>query len=440
MTPSNMDPDPSGLSAAIPAFLLFILTLSLAGVLSGIKTVLGYYQKQDLDLALSADSPRFRDWIDKASRLWKSPGFFESLSVGRFLFEASSLYFGARFLTTIFPMGSGWAFALSGLVVYGVPHWGVPILAQAYAPALGGLALYLYRIYGLAFMNGIGKAFYAMNDFLLRRMGHESRLSFLGETGISHLQSEQEDENPDRSGLQEEEKEMIRSIFDLRETQAREIMTPRVDVEALDIKTGYREAMDLITHEKYSRIPVYEEDVDHIKGILHVMDLMDLPESAAKEGFNLANHIREAYFVPRTKKIGDLMREFRQKQVHMAIVVDEYGGTSGIVTLEDILEEIVGEIHDEDEVETQKIKKIESGVYMVDSGISLSDLKEELDLDLRPDDEEIHINTLGGFILYLHGRVPRKGDVLRYKGLAFEIVEMDANKIERVRLVINPAP
>jgi putative hemolysin len=251
------------------------------------------------------------------------------------------------------------------------------------------------------------------------------------------LQSEQEDENPDRSGLEEEEKEMIRSIFDLRETQAKEIMTPRVDVVALDIQVSYREAMELITHEKYSRIPVYEENIDHVKGILHVMDLMGLPESTVKENFRLADHLREAFFVPRTKKIGDLMREFRQRHAHMAIVVDEYGGTSGVVTLEDILEEIVGEIHDEDEMETQKIQRSEDGGYLVDPTISLSDLKEELDIDLQPEDEEVQIDTLGGFILYVHGRVPRKGDVVRYKGLAFEILEMDGNKIERVRLLTN---
>ncbi len=427
-----MDPDPT--ASAAPIFILFILALVLSGVLSGIKTVLGFYQKQNLDLALSGSSSRFQEWIENATQLWKKPGFFESLSIGRFFFDMLALFCGAMAFYETFPLAWGWAFSFSAALIYLVSHWSVPVLALAYAPSLGGLALRLYHIYHFALMGSVGRWIYGLNEGLLRRMGHEPRLSFLGETGISHLQSEQEDENPDRSGLQEEEKEMIRSIFDLRETQAREIMTPRVDVIALNITTGYREAMDLITHEKFSRIPVYEEDIDHVKGILHVMDLMGLPEDAVKEGFRLQDHIREAYFVPRTKKIGDLMREFRQKHVHMAVVVDEYGGSSGIVTLEDILEEIVGEIHDEDEVETQKIKKVGEGVYAVDPIISLSDLKEELDIDLRPEDDEVHIDTLGGFILYVHGRIPHQGDVIRHKGLAFEIAEMDGNKIERVSL------
>ena len=419
--------------------ILFILALTFSGLLSGVKTVLGFYQKQDLDLTLSGSSSRFQDWIEHAARLWKRPGFFESMSIGRFIFDSFALFFGARFFVDALSMAWGWGFTVSALVIYLISHWGIPVLAQAYAPSLGGMSHRLYRIYDFAFMGGIGRVVYDLNQMLLRRLGHEPRLSFLGETGISHLQSEQEDENPDRSGLEEEEKEMIRSIFDLRETQAKEIMTPRVDVVALDVKTGYREAMNLIKHEKYSRIPVYEEDIDHIKGILHVMDLMGLPEEAVQEGFHLKEHIRETYFVPRTKKIGDLMHEFRQKHIHMAIVVDEYGGTSGIVTLEDILEEIVGEIHDEDEVETQKIKRIEEGVHLVDPFISLSDLKEELDIDLRPEDDEIHIDTLGGFILYAHGRIPDKGDVIRHKGHLFEIVEMDGNKIKRIRLVTNSA-
>jgi len=389
-----------------------------------------------LELALPGISPHLQDWIENANKLWKKPGFFESLSTGRFLFDSLALFLGATVLTGVFSMAWGWGFAVSALGVYLTSHWCVPMLAQAYAPSLGGIALRIYRVYAFAFMGRIGQAVYGLNEILLRRLGHEPRLSFLGETGINHLQSEQEDENPDRSGLEEEEKEMIRSIFDLRETQAKEIMTPRVDVVALDIQTGYREAMELIKHEKYSRIPVYEEDIDHVKGILHVMDLMGLPEDAVKEGFNLNSLIRETYFVPRTKKIGDLMHEFRQRHIHMAIVVDEYGGTSGIVTLEDILEEIVGEIHDEDEVVTHKVKRLEEGVYLIDPIISLSDLKEELDIDLRPEDEEIHVDTVGGFILHLHGRIPHKGDVIRHKGLAFEIVEMDGNKIEKIRLVL----
>ncbi len=424
--------------SAATALILFVLSLMLGGILSGVKSILSFFQKQNLDLSLSPDSERIAKWVDQASATWHRPGFFESLVLGRFLADCLALFFGSSLLANLFPIDWGLAFFLSGLATFVLSHWAMPLAAQAFAPSLGGAALVLYRAYAFVFMGWIGAGLFRLNEGLSRHFGTQSKLTFLRHNGLNNVhRSEQEGEHLDRSGLKEEEREMIRSIFDLRETQAKEIMTPRVDVVALELKTPYLEVMDLITQEKFSRIPVYDENVDHIKGILHVMDLMGLPASAAQEGFRLQDHIREAYFVPRTKKIGDLMREFRQKHVHMAIVVDEYGGTSGLITLEDILEEIVGEIHDEDEVETQRIKKIEDGVYLVDPIISISDLKEELGIDLRPEDEEVHIDTLGGFILYVHGRVPQKGDVIRYKDLTFEIVEMDGNKIERIRLQIH---
>jgi CBS domain containing-hemolysin-like protein len=422
----------SGFSSLI-AFFIF---LAVGVVLNGIKTALGFYQKQSLDLTLATREERFQQWVEEAQALWIRPGFFESLSIGRFLSDAAALFVGTCALSGLFGLSWGPAFTTAGVLTYLFSHWGSALLAKAYAPFLGGAALQAYRIYSLLFMGKIGRWIYQLNESLLRRMGYESRLSFLGKEDNAH--PDQEGENPDRSGLQEEEKEMIRSIFDLRETQAKEVMTPRADVVALELGAGYREVMDLITHEKFSRIPVYDGTMDHVKGILHVMSLMGLPEEAVQENFRLADYIREVYFVPRTKKIGELMREFRQRQVHMAIVVDEYGGVSGIVTLEDILEEIVGEIHDEDEIEMQRIVKEGEGVYRIDPVASLSEVKEEIGLDLHPEDEDVSIDTVGGFILYVHGRVPAQGDHVRFENYDFEILEMDANKIEGVRLTVLP--
>jgi CBS domain containing-hemolysin-like protein len=166
------------------------------------------------------------------------------------------------------------------------------------------------------------------------------------------------------------------------------------------------------------------------------MDLISLSESANSSDFQLTSLLREVYFVPRTKKIGELMRELRKKHIHMALVVDEYGGTAGLVTLEDILEEIVGEIHDEDETETSRIHKIEDGIFLVDPIISLSDLNAELGQNLKPDDDEIQIDTLGGFILFVHGKVPEQGEVIRFKDYTFEIMEMDGQKMEKIRLTL----
>ncbi len=414
------------------AFYPFVFFLALGMLLNAIRTALSFYQKPNLDLTGPGKDPVFRRWVETAQELWTRPGFFESISLGRFVSDAVALFSGTVFFYR-FGLEWGAGFVLTAVVVYLCSHWGASLVAKAYAPSLGGFVIQAYRVYAWVLMGRVGRTVYALNETLLRRLGYESRLAFLGKDDNGH--PDQEGENPDRSGLEEEEKAMIRSIFDLRETQAKEVMTPRVDMVTLEIGTGYREVMDLITDEKYSRIPVYDESLDNIKGILHIMGLMGLSEEA-EENFNLADHIRPAYFVPRTKKIGELLREFRLKQVHMAIVVDEYGGVSGLVTLEDVLEEIVGEIHDEDEVEVKRIRFEGEGVYAVDPVVSLSDLKEELGIDLRPDDEEVDIDTVGGFILYVHGRVPAQGDVVQHGRISFEILEMDGNKIEHVRMTV----
>ncbi len=421
------------------ALIFFILALALGVLLNGIRIALSFYQKDGLPLAPAARNPdkdpEFRKWIEEARTLWNTPGFFESLSVGRFVADAVALFCGGGLFARL--TGSHWAagYLIAALLAYGVSHWGASLLAKAYAPWLGGPAMGIYKVYGWLLMGRVGRAIHDLNEALLRRLGHASELDLIGGNGEGH--PEQEAESLDRSGLEKDERDMIRSILDLRETQAREIMTPRVDMVALEAGASYDEVMELIDREKFSRIPVYEENLDNIRGILHITRLMNLP-AEARASFRLAEHLGEAYFVPRTKKIGELLREFRRKQVHMAIVVDEYGGVSGLVTLEDILEEIVGEIHDEDEVEVRRIRPEGEGLYHIDPIVSLSDLKEELGIDLRPDDEEVQIDTVGGFILYVHGRVPAAGDVIRHKNLSFEILEMDGNKIEGVRMTVLP--
>jgi putative hemolysin len=424
-------------SSPLQTLLLFLIAAILSGVLSGIKTVLGFFQRQNSDHSLNGESTKTKEIIEKATVLWEKPGFFESISLGRFILDGLAIIAGVFTLQSLFP---GMSFLtqciLSLLGSFLISHWLFPLLAQALSPILGKSALRSYRVYSFFFMGKLGELLFQAHDMTLRKLGFDPKLSFLGETSLQKLSPVVDDENPDRSGLEDDEKEMIRSIFDLRETQVKEVMTPRVDVVALELGAPYQEVISLITDEKYSRIPVYKESVDNIQGILHVMDLMGLREEEKRSDFRLSDYLREAYFVPRTKKIGELMREFRQKHIHMAIVVDEYGGTAGIITLEDILEEIVGEIHDEDETETLKIRKVEDGVYIVDPIISLSDLNEELGINLKPEDHDIQIDTLGGFILFVHGKVPEKGDVIRFKECTFEIMEMDGQKMEKIRMTM----
>jgi CBS domain containing-hemolysin-like protein len=419
------------------SLLFFFASAVLSGILSGTKTVIGFFNSQNSEHSLSGESARFKAVVERSVALWEKPGFFESISVGRFILDGAAILAGTRYLSIFLHNSSLVTLGLiSILLTFTISHWLFPVLAQAFSPSLGRWALRVYKFYGFFFMGKLGEFVFQANDLALRKLGIDPKLSFLGESSLNKLSPQSDEENPDRSGLREDEKEMIRSIFDLRETQVKEIMTPRVDVAALEIGASFREVRDMIAEEKFSRIPVYKDTIDNIQGILHTMDLMSIREEIRGPGFKLQGLLREAYFVPRTKKIGELMREFRLKHIHMAIVVDEYGGTAGLITLEDILEEIVGEIHDEDETETLKIRKIDESVYMVDPIVSLSDLNGELSISLKPDDPDIQIDTFGGFVLFIHGKVPEVGNVIRFKDYTFEVMEMDGQKMEKIRLTL----
>ncbi len=422
------------------AFTIFLFCSGLSGILSGIKTVIGFFQRQNTEHRLNNEPSQVQSIIQRAAKAWEKPGFFESISMGRFLLDGVALLSGMRFLEGIVPGFRHSTIALITLAAcFAISHWIFPVLAQAFSPSLGNWALRVYKLYNFFFMGKLGEILFQTHDLALRKLGINPKLSFLGESNLQKYSPSADEDSPDRSGLEDDEKEMIRSIFDLRETQVKEIMTPRVDMVSLEISTPYGEVMGLIQDEKFSRIPVYAESIDRIQGILHTMDMMGLRDDEKDAGFVLAGILRETYFVPRTKKIGDLLREFRKKHIHMAIVVDEYGGTAGLITLEDILEEIVGEIHDEDETETLKIRKIEDGVFIVNPIISLSDLNEELSLSLKPEDSDTQIDTLGGFILFIHGKVPEKGELIRFKDFSFQVLEMDGKKMEKIQMSLPAA-
>ncbi len=424
-------------TSPLQTFLIFLLSAGLSGILSGVKTVIGFFHGQNSDHTLNGDSAGTQAIIARSHVLWNKPGFFESISIGRFFLDGAAILSLTHYLSFLFSESSRVTLGLiSILFSFTISHWLFPILAQAFSPSLGKWSLRVYKVYGFFFMGKLGEWMFQAHDVALRKLGIDPKLSFLGEANVTKVAPTIDDENPDRSGLQDDEKEMIRSIFDLRETQVKEIMTPRVDIASLELGSTFRQVRDLIAEEKNSRIPVYKESIDNIQGILHTMDLMSLQDEIRGPGFKLQDILREAYFVPRTKKIGELLREFRLKHIHMAIVVDEYGGTAGLITLEDILEEIVGEIHDEDETETFRIRKIEDGVYIIDPIVSLSDLNGELSLSLGPEDAGIHIDTLGGFILFVHGKVPEKGDTIRFKDYTFEVMEMEGQKMEKVRMTL----
>ena len=221
---------------------------------------------------------------------------------------------------------------------------------------------------------------------------------------------------------------MIRNIISLQDITAKEIMVPRVDVVYLNVQSDIDDIIKIVDAKGRTRLPVYDGNLDNIIGILHVKDLLKYFNRGEK--FELAKNLRSAYFIPESKLIGDLLVELREKRIHLAVVVDEYGGMSGIVCMEDIIEKIVGEIQDEFDNETDEVIEIGQGKYLVDSRISVEDLNDRLGLNL-PDDE---VDTLGGLIYAFFGRIPIKNESIIHDNIKYTINSIAGRKLKRVKM------
>jgi putative hemolysin len=234
--------------------------------------------------------------------------------------------------------------------------------------------------------------------------------------------------------IEEQEKEMIQSIFEFAETIAREVMTPRVDMKCLPITATPQEAIELIRQTGHSRIPVYEGSVDNILGVLHAKDLLRLCEGASLK-FSLREVIRPAYFVPESKRVVELLQELRRQRMHMAIVQDEYGGTAGLVTLEDLVEEIVGEIQDEYDVEQEEpVQTLPDGSLLIDARMHLDDVSELLQTPLESEE----FDTLGGFVFGLLGHQPQEGEVVTANGWQLRVHAVEGHRIRTVQAIPLP--
>jgi putative hemolysin len=231
--------------------------------------------------------------------------------------------------------------------------------------------------------------------------------------------------------VDEEEQEMIENVLEFRERTAAEIMTPRTDLIAVDVHADLATVLDRIRQAGHSRIPVYEGTIDNVVGLIYAKDLLS-EIGKPPEQFSPRARMREAYFVPETKPLRALLHEFQEQKLHMAVVLDEYGGTAGIVTLEDIIEELVGDIADEyDEARQESVKKIDENTIEVDARTYVEDLNDRYELDL-PEDEDY--DTVGGFVFSRLGYVPKAGEDFEYEKLRFTIASAEPRRVKRVRI------
>lgn len=268
---------------------------------------------------------------------------------------------------------------------------------------------------------------------LLRQRTDVTSVEYSEDDVVSMLEVGQE------SGeLKEEGKKMITSIFAFDDLLAYEVMTPRTDVFSIDINAPTEDYIDELMELRYSRIPVYEDDSDNIIGILYIKDYLIKAREAGFDNVDFRSILRKPYFVPETKNIDSLFFELQTTKQHIAILIDEYGGFSGIVTMEDIIEEVMGDIDDEyDEVEPE-IQKIADDTYIVDGSMDLDDIDEELGIDLESENSE----TIGGFIIDILGEIPDENDTgreIEYKNFRFKIDSIKDRRIEQITVTIMPA-
>ncbi|MCD6396810.1 MAG: HlyC/CorC family transporter, partial [Spirochaetaceae bacterium] len=265
-------------------------------------------------------------------------------------------------------------------------------------------------------------------NVFLKMLNIKKEMPFMNEEELKALI----DVGTEKGTLDHTEREMIHSIFEFRETTAKEVMIPRPDMICIDINTPYKKVISLIKKYGHSRIPVFQENIDNIKGLLYVKDLLPFIMDS-KSVPKIESLLHKAYFIPESKRIDELLKEFQKERMHMAVVVDEYGGTAGLVTMEDIIEEIVGEIRDEYDMEKPLIQKKDKRTWIVEGKIDIEDMNEKTGLNI-PDDEGYE--SLGGFIFDQLGHIPVENEKVEWDNVEFIVEKIEKQRIKRVKVIL----
>jgi len=307
-----------------------------------------------------------------------------------------------------------------------IPHaWakygGEKILSRTYKLLMLSAIILVPVLYVLKFTDALVRRLAGVVETTPQEQQEEKQEEFLN--GLEQRKME--------GVVDEEEQEMIENVLELSDTTVDEIMTPRTDIVGVEVNSDLQTILETINNAGHTRVPVYEEKIDRIIGFIYAKDLLtEIGKDPAD--FNLRDKKRDAYFVPETKTLRALLHEFQNQKLHIAVVLDEYGGTAGIVTLEDILEELVGEITDEyEKSEPEPIRKINENTFELDARTYVDDLNDQFELNL-PEDEDY--DTIGGFVFSYLGYIPKTGETFDYENMKFAIVAAEARKIKRIRI------
>lgn len=422
----------SWVDSATPYLVLAIVCVILSGIFSLVKTVF-------LELSVTTESEEDEKLVTQVNSYVDAPGFNETVSIARTILNVTAgvLGFIAAYVLTQgfygkFILGIILYVILSGIVVYSFVIL-LPNMFGALRPeTLSHVLLPIYKYLRLPFVLE-AKLANRLYVKVHKALGYNPKLNFLSEDKRDALKSDMSD---DEDALDEDERQMILNIFDFVETPVREIMTPRVNMVAIDVTSSLEETIRILNEERHSRVPVYRDSIDNIVGILLARDFLEwYTEKHGKEKFDLQELLEPANFVTQQKQIDDLLRELRENGNQLAIVVDEYGGVAGLVTVEDIMEEIVGEIKDEDDLEDDAmIQKLKDGRYIFNPLITLSDFEDATGVEFE-EEETVHVETVSGLILAKLGAIPSVGAEVKIGENKFRVLKMDGTRMTKAMFI-----
>jgi putative hemolysin len=366
--------------------------------------------------------------VENADRLILACGFYRLMfHIGALLLLVALLSARhGRLTPAAYLLVFGIALAIFSVFSLALPYaWakyaGEKLLSRTYGLLFGCAALAVPVLYLLQLYDGFVRRLAGVPSTTLQEQQEEKQEEFLEDLELHRMEG----------AVDEEEQEMIENILELRESTAGKIMTPRTDLVALDVAADLPTVLRTIQEVGHSRIPVYEGNIDNIVGLLYAKDLLG-EIGRAPEHFHMRERMREVYFVPETKPLRALLHEFQNQKLHLAVVLDEFGGTAGIVTLEDILEELVGPIVDEyEQTPPASVKRIDENTLEVDARTYVDDLNDEYALDL-PEDEDY--DTVGGFVFSRLGYIPKAGEHFDYANLKFTIASAEPRRVRRIRI------
>jgi putative hemolysin len=417
-----------------PSVIITIAVLVFSYLLSTLFSVVKIIFTSIDSVSIPSDDEYLRFYASKVEDILKKEALFKNtVSFGRTFANAVFTLFIYRLFLHCFPQLSyskiilitlGTSIITLTLFAYDIPR----ALAKRFYRSFMSISYTFYAFFGWLFLP-FSSLFLLVHHWLLKAVKYDERFAFLSDEEKARIS-----QNSNGESLDEDEREMIRGIFDLSDTTVEEIMIPRIDMKGIDIKTPLQSILKIIREEGHSRLPVFRETIDSVIGVLYAKDILSWLSDHTPEEWDIRQLMKKPLYVPVGKKVNDLMNDFRKKHLHLAIAVDEYGGTAGLVTMEDILEEIVGDIQDEYDEEEKSIIKEDENRYLVDPHIDIDDLNDELGINLECDDVEY--NTLSGLIYHEYGDVPQENASFDHGGLHISILKMDNQRIEKVRVEV----